>query len=95
MLFFSQFPGVTDFFFTMEELKKALGPRKTIAGRELHVEAELYDWFLVQSSTGSAITVVYGTEVDVVLLGDQFRTFKPNKTMDVYVCFLLFTWTFP
>jgi hypothetical protein len=69
----------------MEEMQTALGSG-SLAGKELYVEAYAYDWFLVQGASGWAITVVHENAVHLELLGDSARTFKPNQTMDVYVC---------
>ena len=82
-----QFPGVTDFLFTMEEIRELIGGSP--AGRELYVEAYAYDWFLVQGATGWAISVVHSNNVEVKLLGDSARTFKPNQTMDIYVSYYI------
>ncbi|ELU16655.1 hypothetical protein CAPTEDRAFT_200949, partial [Capitella teleta] len=76
------FPGATDFLFTMKEIEELIG--ESVAGKELYVEAYAYDWFLVQGATGWAMTVVHSNVVDLELLGDTSRTFKPNQTMDVY-----------
>ncbi len=91
-----QFPGMTDFLFTMTELQAAIDaaipPEKPVPAshrrldsKEVYVESLVYDWFWKQYATGSGITVIYGKAVDLVLLGDRSRTFKPNRTMDVYV----------
>lgn len=61
---------------------------KMLAGTEVYVKAEVYDWFLEQGATGSALSVIYANQVDLILLGDNSRTFKPNQTMHVYVSFL-------
>ena len=74
---------MTDFLFTMHEIEELIGG--SAAGKELYVEAYAYDSFLVQGATGWAVTVVHSNVVDLELLGDSSRTFKPNQTMDVYV----------
>ena len=83
-----------DFIFTMDEIKRHIAhyddtetdPDKvSMANRELFIGALVYDWFLVQEATGGAITAVYSNGVDMILLGDQSRTFKPGIPMDVYV----------
>ena len=79
-----QFPGVTDFMFTMKEIKDLLGG-KSAAGKELYVEAVVYSWFWVQEASGSGLCVVYGDEVELVLLGDPSRTFKPGMPVSIYV----------
>ena len=45
----------------------------------------MFDWFLAQGASGSAISVVYDNDVDLILLGDQARVLKPNQTQHVYV----------
>lgn len=87
-IFSIQFPGVQDFLFTLQEIREALElaqPGVPLANKELQVTAEVYDYFLIQSATGKAICVIYDNEVDMILLGDSARVFKPNQTMDVYV----------
>ena len=81
---FSQFPGTADFMFTMEELKEANNGVE-VSDHEIYVEAEVFDWFTRNQGKGSALTVVYSNDVELLLLGDVSRTFKPNQTMDVYV----------
>ena len=60
-----------------------------VSGKELRVECEVYDWFLAQSATGSAISVVYSNDVQIKILGDKVRVFKPNQKVDIYVCTVL------
>ena len=82
--FCSQFPGVQDFVFSMEELTAA-NNGNPIYDHEIYVEAQVFDWFRSQPAKGSAITVVYSNIVQLKVLGDKARTFKPGQPMDVYV----------
>ena len=86
--FYFQFPGVTDFLFTFDEILTAYEEgvdRNDLANKELLVVSEVYDWFLIQSASGKAVSVIYDNIVRLELLGDSARTFKPNQTLDVYV----------
>ena len=89
-----QFKGVSDFLFTMEDLRTALrekeGNSAKLANREIYIEVSIYDWFWDFNASGWGITVIHGYEVDVILLGDKSRTFKPHRDMDVYVSLLSF-----
>ena len=67
----------------MNEIRELIGGSP--AGRELYVEARVTDWFRLQEAVGWAISVVYSSNVNVKLMGDSARTFKPNQTMYIYV----------
>ena len=68
----------------MEELTAANNGDR-IYDHEIYVEAQVFDWFRSQPATGKATTVVYSNIVQLKLLGDRARTFKPGQPMDVYV----------
>ena len=70
----------------MEELTLA-NNGDPIYDHEIYVEAQVFDWFRSQPAKGSAITVVYSNIVELELLGDRARTFKPGQPMDVYVSY--------
>ena len=57
----------------------------SVANHEVYVEAAVVDWHRVQPATGHSITVIYGDEVELKILGDRYRSFKPGRMMDVYV----------
>ena len=80
---------MSSFLFTMSELteavKKGFGSSHTLARKEVYVEAFVEDWFRKYDATGWMTTVIYGNEVELTLLGDKARTFKPNREMAVYV----------
>ena len=46
----SQIDGQTSFLFTLQELTDLYGTLPT--GQEIHVNASIYDWFLMQNNTG-------------------------------------------
>ena len=76
--------------FTLDEIRNIMpmrldGTREPIVGKELVIEADVTEWFLVQSASSSAKTVVYSHEVELKLLGDPSRTFKPDMPNHVYV----------
>ncbi len=75
--------GHTDFMFPLADIRTALGDE--LDDYELHVEAVVSDWFLLQNQTGYGICVVYGRKVTMKLLGDRSRTFKPGFPVSVYV----------
>lgn len=68
----------------LDELR-AITSDGVLAGKELYFEAAVHDWFYDMTATGWAITAVYSSELEIKLLGDSARTFKPNQTFDVYV----------
>ena len=80
--------------FRMDDIRR-IAPNGKIAGMELYIEAEVHDWFYVQTAKGFAICVVYSSDVDLKLLGDSSRTFKPNKTFAVYVRIAKFAFCLP
>ena len=80
---FPQMKGRSDFMFRLVDISAALGDQ--LENYELHVTVEVYDWFLQQNQTGSAICVVYGQTVTMKLLGDRSRSFKPGFPVSVYV----------
>ena len=82
---FLQFHGRSDFMFTMEELREAAG-LDTMAGREVYIEAYIMEWFRLEESAGWTLTVVHADEVQIKVLGDSARTFKPFRQMDLRVC---------
>ena len=74
--------------FTFDEILAAYGDGSDLsdlANKELTVICEVYDYFLIQSATGRATAVIYDNLVQLRVLGDASRTFKPNQTLDVYV----------
>lgn len=79
-----QYFGFADYLVPLDELR-AITPDGKLAGKELYAEAEVHDWFYDMTATGWAITAVYSSELELKLLGDSARTFKPNQTFDVYV----------
>ena len=92
MKLFFQFEGRTDFMFTMDEIQEMVSKsnlkkidRSSAANLELHVKAQVHDWYLLQNQTGEAISVIYGRHVDMKLLGDPSRTFKPGFPVSIYV----------
>lgn len=78
-----QYFGFSEFLVTLDELK-AITTDKQLAGKELYFEAEVHDWFYDMTATGWAITAVYSSVLEIKLLGDSARSFKPNQTFDVY-----------
>lgn len=80
-----QFDGRTGFLLTMDELRE-LSP--DMNNKEIHVTAEIYDWWLETVATGWAITAVYPWHPKLLLLGDKSRTFKPGfpHTVQVGTC---------
>ena len=75
--------GQSSFLFTIEELSKLYG--KVPVGQEVHVNVSVYDWFLQQKRTGSAITVISSNDVKMKLLGDYSRSFRPGFPVSLYV----------
>ena len=73
----------------MEELKAALKGTafegQTLVGKELYIEAEVFDWFWLQKDTGSRMAVIYSNEVILEPMGDPIRTFKPEIPFTIYV----------
>ncbi len=69
--------------FTMKEIRELIG--ETAANHELFVTAKVHDWLLLQNETGFAISVVYGRQVTMKLLGDTSRSFKPGFPVSIYV----------
>ncbi|KAI0217799.1 Alpha-2-macroglobulin-P [Lamellibrachia satsuma] len=74
--------GQSSFLFTIEELSKLYG--KIPVGQEVHVNVSVYDWFLQQKRTGSAITVISSSDVKMKLLGDYSRSFRPGFPVSLY-----------
>ena len=69
--------------FTMKEIAEALGRKP--GDHELHLTAEIYDWFLQLNETGYSSCVIHERVIKMVLLGDKSRTFKPGFPQTVYV----------
>ena len=79
----SQMEGQNSFLFTMAELTDLYGNKPI--GQEVHVNVSVYDWFLQQNRTGSAITVISSNDVTMKLLGDYSRSFRPGFPISIYV----------
>jgi len=83
------YPGMSDFMFTMYELEQAWkngmgGAEGKLENKEVRVEAWTYDWFRREAATGWVSTVIHSRDVEMLLIGDKARTFKPHRAMTVY-----------
>ncbi len=70
------------FAFSMDSLEAEFGD---LSGKEIFVKCWYYDWFLVETQNGTAVTKVIEDGIRVKRVGNRFRTFKPGVTISVHV----------
>jgi len=85
-----QLEGQSSFLFPLKDLANLYGDKPV--GQEVHINVSVYDWFLQQNRTGSAVTVISSNDVTMKLLGDYSRSFRPGFPVSLYVstrnCFI-------
>ena len=68
----------------MLELNREWG-EGSVAGKEIYIQAWLFDWKWEETLSGFSITQVIHDQVDVKLLGRRLRTFKPRTPTSLQV----------
>ena len=68
----------------MQDIDRVWG-REVAIGKELYIQAWIYDWKWTVTQTGFSITHIIHDKVDVQLLGRRLRTFKPRTPISVQV----------
>lgn len=66
----------------MEEILEKLGDP---VGKDLFFTGTIYDYYYLESLTGTAISHVYRDGVQLKLLGNEIRTFKPGIPFTIQV----------
>ena len=56
-----------------------------LAGAEIGLYAEVYDWNFMENKTQKAHTIILSHEPQIKFIGGRVRTFKPGQPLDVYV----------
>ncbi|KAK2182230.1 hypothetical protein NP493_362g02042 [Ridgeia piscesae] len=74
--------GQSSFLFPLKDLANLYGDKPV--GQEVHINVSVYDWFLQQNRTGSAVTVISSNDVTMKLLGDYSRSFRPGFPVSLY-----------
>ena len=75
---------MTDFLIPMAELTEINDDTRPVE-KEIHVSVRVFDWFLMENQTGFSICIIHSHRVEMKLLGDPSRTFKPGYPITVYV----------
>jgi len=70
------------FSFSMAEIQNVFG---NPVGKDLYFLGTLYDYYYLESLTGTAVTHVYKDGIKLGLLGRNVRTFKPSVPFNVQV----------
>lgn len=79
---FLQLNGLVPFEYTMQEISEIWGD---VTGMELHFKGWIYDWYFLDTQSGTAVTKVLSDGVRLKFLGRKLRTFKPNTPVTIYV----------
>lgn len=70
------------FTFSLDEIKEKIGDP---TDKDLYFLGTIYDYYYLETLTGTAVTHVYKDGIKLKLLGRRFRTFKPQVPFSVQV----------
>lgn len=70
------------FAVSMDEIVGTFG---NPAGKDLYFLGTLYDYYYLESLTGTAVTHVYEDGIKLKVLGRDIRTFKPSVPFNIQV----------
>jgi len=70
------------FAFSLAEMTAKWGD---LAGKDLYFLGTLYDYYYLESLTGTGVTHVYKDGISLKVLGRKIRTFKPSVPFNIQV----------